>query len=61
MLVLTYASHINKEDFLPVFWTLHDGVQNDSGPHSASYPMGVRGSFPGGKGAAALSSPLTST
>jgi hypothetical protein len=24
-------------------------VQNGSGAHSASYPMGTRGSFPGGK------------
>jgi hypothetical protein len=26
-------------------------VQNGSGAHSASYPMGTRGSFPGGKAA----------
>jgi hypothetical protein len=28
---------------------LHHRVQNSSGAHSASYPMGTGGSFPGGK------------
>jgi hypothetical protein len=28
---------------------LHHRVQNGSGAHPASYPMGKRGSFPGGK------------
>jgi hypothetical protein len=28
--------------------SLHHGVQNSSGAHPASYPMGTRGSFPGG-------------
>jgi hypothetical protein len=35
-------------------------VQNGSGAHPASYPMGTRGSFPGGKAAGAWSLPLTS-
>jgi hypothetical protein len=28
-------------------FSLHHGVQNGSGAHPASYPMGTRGSFPG--------------
>jgi hypothetical protein len=32
---------------------LHHRVQNDSGTHPAFYPMGNRGSFPGGKAAGA--------
>jgi hypothetical protein len=28
---------------------LHRSVQNGSGTHPASYPMGTTGSFPGGK------------
>jgi hypothetical protein len=28
---------------------LHHCIQNGSGAHPASYPMGTRGSFPGGK------------
>jgi hypothetical protein len=35
-------------------------VQTGSGAHPASYPMGNRGSFPGGKAAGAWSWPLTS-
>jgi hypothetical protein len=35
-------------------------VQTGSGAHLASYPMGTRGSFPGGKAAGAWSWPLTS-
>jgi hypothetical protein len=31
----------------------HHRVQNGSGVHPASYPMGTRGSFPGGGGEAA--------
>jgi hypothetical protein len=31
----------------------HHCVQNGSGAHPASYPMGTRGSFPGGKAAGA--------
>jgi hypothetical protein len=30
-------------------FSLHYRVQNDSGAHPASYPMGTRGSFPGVK------------
>jgi hypothetical protein len=42
-------------------FSLHHRVQNGSGAHPASYPMGTRGSFPGGKAAGAWSWPLTST
>jgi hypothetical protein len=34
-------------------FSLHNRVQKDSGAHPASYPMGTRGSFPGGKAAGA--------
>jgi hypothetical protein len=30
-------------------FSLHHRVQNGSGAHPASYPMGTRGSFPGDK------------
>jgi hypothetical protein len=30
-------------------FSLHHRVQNDSGAHPASYPMGTRGPFPGSK------------
>jgi hypothetical protein len=30
-------------------FSLHHRVQNGSGAHPASYPMGIWGSFPGGK------------
>jgi hypothetical protein len=30
-------------------FSLHHHIQNGSGAHPASYPMGTRGSFPGGK------------
>jgi hypothetical protein len=30
-------------------FSLHHRVQNGSGAHPASYPTGIRGSFPGGK------------
>jgi hypothetical protein len=30
-------------------FSLHHRVQNGSGAHPASYPMGTKGSFPGGK------------
>jgi hypothetical protein len=33
--------------------SLHHCVQNGSGAHPASYPMGTRESFPGGKAAGA--------
>jgi hypothetical protein len=32
-------------------FSLHHRVQNGSGAHPASYPMGTRGSLPGGKAA----------
>jgi hypothetical protein len=34
-------------------FSLHHRVQNGSGAHPASYPMGTRGSSPGGKAAGA--------
>jgi hypothetical protein len=34
-------------------FSLHHRVQNGSGAHQASYPMGTRGSFPGGNAAGA--------
>jgi hypothetical protein len=34
-------------------FSLHHHVQNSSGAHPVSYPMGTRGSFPGGKAAGA--------
>jgi hypothetical protein len=34
-------------------FSLHDRVQNGSAAHPASYPMGTRVSFPGGKAAGA--------
>jgi hypothetical protein len=40
-------------------FSLHHHVQNSSGAHPASYPMGTRGSFPGGKAAGVWSLPLT--
>jgi hypothetical protein len=32
-------------------FSLHQRAQKGSGAHPASYPMGTRGSFPGGKAA----------
>jgi hypothetical protein len=34
-------------------FAIHHHVQNGSGAHPASYPLGTRGSFPGGKAARA--------
>jgi hypothetical protein len=34
-------------------FSFHHRVQNGSGAHSATYPMGIRGLFPGGKAAGA--------
>jgi hypothetical protein len=34
-------------------FSLYHRVQTGSGAHPASYPMGTRGSFPGGKAAGA--------
>jgi hypothetical protein len=41
-------------------FSLYHRVQNGSGVHPATYPVGTRGSFPGGKMAVAWSWPLTS-
>jgi hypothetical protein len=41
-------------------FSIQNRVQNVSGAHPASYPMGTRDSFPGGKAAGAWSWPLTS-
>jgi hypothetical protein len=41
-------------------FSLHHRVPNGSGTHPVSYPMGTRGSYPGGKAAGAWSWPLTS-
>jgi hypothetical protein len=41
-------------------FSLHHRVQNGFGAHQASYSMGTRGSFRGGKTAGAWSWPLTS-
>jgi hypothetical protein len=41
-------------------FSLHYRVQNISGAHPPSYPMGIRGSFPGGKATGAWSWPLIS-
>jgi hypothetical protein len=43
-----------------VIYSSHHRVQNSSGAQPASYPMGTRGSFPGGKAARACSWPPTS-
>jgi hypothetical protein len=42
-------------------FSFHHGVQTDSGTHAASYPMGTRDSFSGGKAARSWSWPLIST
>jgi hypothetical protein len=39
----------------------YHSIQNGSVAHPASYPMGIRGSFAGGKATGAWSWPLTST
>jgi hypothetical protein len=41
-------------------FSLHHRIQNGSGAHRGSYPMGTRVSFHGGKAAGAWSWPLTS-
>jgi hypothetical protein len=53
-----YMAFITRGDW--DFFFFHRRIQNGSGAHPASYPMGTRGSFPGGKAAAAWSWPLTS-
>jgi hypothetical protein len=40
-------------------FSLNYRVQNGSGAHRVSYPMGTTSSFPGGKAAGAWSWPLT--
>jgi hypothetical protein len=40
-------------------FSFHHRVQTGSGTHPASYPMGSRGSFPGGKAAGSSSWPFT--
>jgi hypothetical protein len=40
-------------------YSLHHRVQNGSGAHPASYPIGTRGSYLGGKAAGTWSWPLT--
>jgi hypothetical protein len=42
------------------YFSLSHRVQTGSGAHPASYPMGIRVSFPGGKASGAWSWPLTS-
>jgi hypothetical protein len=42
-------------------FSLHHRIQNGSGAHAASYPMGTSDSFPGDKAAGAWSWPLTSS
>jgi hypothetical protein len=42
-------------------FSFHHRVQSDSAAHPASYPIGTRGSFPGGKAGGAWTWPLTST
>jgi hypothetical protein len=41
-------------------FSLHHLVQNGSGAHPASYPVGTKGSFPGGWATGAWSWPLIS-
>jgi hypothetical protein len=38
--------------------SLHHSVQNGFGAHPASYPMGTRGSYPGGKAAGGVEVPI---
>jgi hypothetical protein len=40
-------------------FSVHHCIQNGSGAHPTSYPMGTRGSFPGGKATRVWSWPLT--
>jgi hypothetical protein len=63
------SAHVHMSDYRARGWTirgsrvrfpagagnfsLHHRVQNGSGAHPAPYPMGIRGSFPGGKAAGA--------
>jgi hypothetical protein len=57
ILALSYGLDDRGSGFRFPSWagnfSLHHRVQNASGVHPASYPMGNRGSFPGGKTAGA--------
>jgi hypothetical protein len=55
-----WKDHIKRFPAEAGNYSPHHSVQNGSGAHPASYPMGTRGSFPGGKAAGAWSWPLTS-
>jgi hypothetical protein len=50
---LIYDNRSSKVRFPAGAWnfSLHHRAQKGSGAHPASYPMGARGSFPGGKAA----------
>jgi hypothetical protein len=49
-----FQTNIGYNKFLILHnFSLHQHVQNGSGAHPASYPMGTRGSFPGGEAAGA--------
>jgi hypothetical protein len=41
------TTHLHLDNSTSPYFYLHHRVQNDSGAHPASYPMGTRGSFPG--------------
>jgi len=46
---LQYKWVLSFEKIITGNFSLHHRVQNGSGAHPASYPMGTRGSFPEGK------------
>jgi len=48
---ITYCATYSRDVIL--CFSLHHCLQNGSGAHSLSYPMGTRGSFSGGKVAGA--------
>jgi hypothetical protein len=55
--------NVQKHNFCIKVWkeiSLLHVVQTGSGAHTATYTMGTRGSFPGGKAAGELNCPLTS-
>jgi len=47
------SDDVNFATFCDEIFSLNHRVQNGSGAHSASYPMGTRGSVPWGKAAGA--------
>jgi hypothetical protein len=53
-------SYILWRHIIPAFEIVEQTTSLTTGAHQASYPMGTRGSFPGGKVARAWSWPLTS-